>query len=80
MGVLGAGLMGAGIVQVSVDKGYHVILKDTSDAGLMRGMGQVYTGLDTAVKRKRIDAYVAHFVTHILLFYHTLELLDHFTF
>lgn len=56
MGVLGAGLMGAGIVQVTVDKGYQVILKDTAEAGLMRGMGQIYTGLDTAVKRKKIDA------------------------
>lgn len=56
VGVLGAGLMGAGIVQVTVDKGYQVILKDTAEAGLMRGMGQIYTGLDTAVKRKKIDA------------------------
>ncbi|KAG8241896.1 hypothetical protein J6590_076583 [Homalodisca vitripennis] len=48
--------MGAGIAQVSVDKGYNVILKDTSDAGLMRGIGQIYTGLDGGVKRKKIDA------------------------
>jgi len=53
--VLGAGLMGAGIAQVSVDKGYHVILKDTSDAGLSRGTGQIYNGLNAQVKRKKID-------------------------
>nr|CAD7395576.1 unnamed protein product [Timema cristinae] len=29
--VLGAGLMGAGITQVTIDKGYEVILKDTTD-------------------------------------------------
>lgn len=54
IGVLGAGLMGAGIVQVSIDKGYKVIMKDTTDAGLYRGLGQIETGLTNAVKRKRI--------------------------
>ncbi|KAI8042973.1 trifunctional enzyme subunit alpha, mitochondrial [Drosophila gunungcola] len=55
VGVLGAGLMGAGIVQVSVDKGYQVVMKDATDAGLARGIGQVQKGLETAVKRKRIS-------------------------
>lgn len=47
--------MGAGIAHVSVDKGYNVILKDTNDAGLNRGVGQIQTGLNNAVKRKRIN-------------------------
>ena len=55
LGVLGAGLMGAGIVQVTVDKGIKTIMKDASDAGLTRGIGQVQNGLETAVKRKRIS-------------------------
>lgn len=54
VGVLGAGLMGAGIAQVTVDKGYNVILKDTNPAGLARGLGQVQSGLEGAVKRKKI--------------------------
>lgn len=56
VGVLGAGLMGAGIVQVSVDKGYSVVMKDTTDAGLNRGLGQIQTGFENAVKRKRLTA------------------------
>lgn len=55
LGVLGAGLMGAGIVQVTVDKGIKTVMKDASDAGLSRGIGQVQNGLETAVKRKRIS-------------------------
>lgn len=56
IGVLGAGLMGAGIVQVSIDKGYNVIMKDTNSAGLNRGVGQVQNGLQNAIKRRRITA------------------------
>lgn len=36
--------MGAGIAQVTVDKGVHTILKDTTVAGLARGQEQVYKG------------------------------------
>ena len=48
--------MGAGIVQVSVDKGYQVIMKDANDNGLGRGIGQVQKGLENAIRRKRITA------------------------
>lgn len=36
--------MGAGIAQVSVDKGIKTILKDTAQKGLDRGQQQVYKG------------------------------------
>ncbi|GIY33758.1 trifunctional enzyme subunit alpha, mitochondrial [Caerostris darwini] len=55
--VLGAGLMGAGIAQVSIDKSYEVLLKDVSYQSLARGQNQIYKGLDTAVKRKRISTH-----------------------
>lgn len=55
--VLGAGLMGAGIIQVSIDKGYNVVMKDTNSNGLYRGMNQIQKGLESAVKRKRISRY-----------------------
>ncbi|CAH0746973.1 unnamed protein product [Bemisia tabaci] len=56
VGVLGAGLMGAGIVQVSIDKGYNVIMKDATDKGLRRGETQIANGLINGVKRKRLSA------------------------
>ncbi|XP_053982264.1 trifunctional enzyme subunit alpha, mitochondrial [Hylaeus volcanicus] len=53
LAVVGAGLMGAGIVQVSIDKGFAVVMKDTNSAGLYRGINQIQKGLDNAVKRKK---------------------------
>ncbi|XP_044519687.1 trifunctional enzyme subunit alpha, mitochondrial [Gracilinanus agilis] len=55
--VLGAGLMGAGIAQVSVDKGLKTILKDTSIAGLGRGQQQIFKGLDDKVKKKALSSF-----------------------
>ena len=54
LGILGAGLMGAGIAQVTVDKGCHVVMKDTSAKGLARGQNQVFDGLAKSVKRKKM--------------------------
>lgn len=52
--MLGAGLMGAGIAQVSIDKGINVILKDVSVQGIARGEEQIQKGFDQKVKRKKI--------------------------
>uniref|UniRef100_A0A669DTS7 Trifunctional enzyme subunit alpha, mitochondrial n=1 Tax=Oreochromis niloticus TaxID=8128 RepID=A0A669DTS7_ORENI len=57
LAILGAGLMGAGIAQVSVDKGVHTILKDTTVEGLARGEQQVYKGLNDKTKKKRITSF-----------------------
>merc|ERR1712142_853488 len=64
---LGAGLMGAGIAQVSVNKGYTGILKDMSSAGLSRGVNQVQEFLDKGVKRKKMakldaERYMANLI------------------
>ena len=45
--------MGAGIVQVSVDKGMKTIMKDMDQKGLVRGQLQIENGLKTAVKKKK---------------------------
>ncbi|XP_071487761.1 trifunctional enzyme subunit alpha, mitochondrial-like [Diadema antillarum] len=57
LAVLGAGLMGAGVAQVSIDKGMHVLLKDMSLQGLARGEQQIFKGLDGKVKRKRLTSF-----------------------
>lgn len=44
LAILGAGLMGAGIAQVSVEKGLKIIMKDTTLDGLSKGQQQVYKG------------------------------------
>ncbi|XP_074156203.1 trifunctional enzyme subunit alpha, mitochondrial isoform X1 [Sminthopsis crassicaudata] len=55
--ILGAGLMGAGIAQVSVDKGLKTILKDNSIVGLGRGQQQIFKGLDEKVKKKTLTSF-----------------------
>ncbi|XP_047379470.1 trifunctional enzyme subunit alpha, mitochondrial [Sciurus carolinensis] len=57
LAILGAGLMGAGIAQVSVDKGLKTLLKDTTVAGLGRGQQQVFKGLNDKVKKKAITSF-----------------------
>ncbi|KAL6477917.1 hypothetical protein MHYP_G00137520 [Metynnis hypsauchen] len=57
LAILGAGLMGAGIAQVSVDKGINTILKDTTLEGLNRGQQQVYKGLNDKTKKKSITSF-----------------------
>ena len=54
LGVLGAGLMGAGIVQVSIDKGIHTVMKDADLQGLVRGQQQIEKGLKDAVRKKKL--------------------------
>lgn len=56
--MLGAGLMGAGITQVSAQKaGYQVVLYDRDQKGIARGEKQVYTNLNSAVKKKNMTSF-----------------------
>lgn len=54
IGVLGAGLMGAGVAEVSASKGFNVLLKDINVQGLGRGEKQISDNLDARVKRRRM--------------------------
>uniref|UniRef100_A0A2I3GZW5 Trifunctional enzyme subunit alpha, mitochondrial n=1 Tax=Nomascus leucogenys TaxID=61853 RepID=A0A2I3GZW5_NOMLE len=57
LAILGAGLMGAGIAQVSMDKGLKTILKDATLTVLDRGQQQVFKGLNDKVKKKALTSF-----------------------
>ncbi len=54
VGILGAGLMGAGIATVSAQAGLAVRMKDTDDAAVGRGLKYVRDVLDARVRRKSL--------------------------
>jgi len=56
VGVLGAGMMGAGIAFSSASKGIDVVLKDVSLENAEKGKAYSQTLLDKKVKKKRLSA------------------------
>ncbi|EYB81278.1 hypothetical protein Y032_0387g452 [Ancylostoma ceylanicum] len=53
--VVGAGLMGAGIANVTIDKGLKCVLLDMNEKGLERGENQIATHLNGQMKRRKIN-------------------------
>ncbi len=51
VGVLGAGLMGHGIAQVTAQAGYDVVLREVDDATLAKGIGRIEKQLARAVEK-----------------------------
>ena len=51
VGVLGAGLMGHGIAQVTAQAGYDVVLREVDDAALAKGIGKIEKQLARAVEK-----------------------------
>lgn len=55
IGVIGAGLMGNGITQVSAVAGLEVVMVDIATAALDRGMSSLQRSLDKLVDKGRLD-------------------------
>ncbi|MBA0051606.1 3-hydroxyacyl-CoA dehydrogenase family protein [Streptomyces sp. AJS327] len=56
LAVIGAGLMGAGIAQVSAQAGYDVVLRDVTDEALTRGTDGIKASYDKFVAKGKLDA------------------------
>ena len=55
VGVLGAGLMGHGIAQVSAESGYDVVLREVDDGRLEKGIGRIEKQLARAVEKGKAE-------------------------
>lgn len=54
IGVLGAGIMGAGIAQTAAQAGYHVIMRDITDDFVSRGLSNISKNLNRDVQKNRL--------------------------
>ncbi|MEU5430004.1 3-hydroxyacyl-CoA dehydrogenase family protein [Streptomyces olivoreticuli] len=59
LAVIGAGLMGSGIAQVSAQAGWDVVLRDVTDAALQRGTDGIKASYDRFVAKGKLDADAA---------------------
>jgi len=55
--VMGAGLMGAGIAQITAEKGVSVLLKDRNDEAIERGESYMRDNWDKKLKRRRLTKF-----------------------
>src|SRR4051812_32282946 len=56
VGVIGCGLMGSGIVQVTAQAGFDTVVVEANDEFLKRGIGRVTKALDGLVEKGKLDA------------------------
>jgi 3-hydroxybutyryl-CoA dehydrogenase len=56
VGVLGCGLMGAGIAQVSAAAGYKTIVREVNQGALDKGLGRIKKFLDDGVTKGKVTA------------------------
>ena len=56
VGVIGCGLMGSGIVQVTAQAGFETVVIEANDELLARGLGRIKQTLDGLVEKGKIEA------------------------
>jgi len=56
VGVLGCGLMGAGIAEVCARSGYSTVVREVSESLLEKGMGRLHRSMDKAVEKGKLAA------------------------
>jgi 3-hydroxybutyryl-CoA dehydrogenase len=56
VGVLGCGLMGAGIAEVCAKSGYDTIVRELSESLLDKGLARIHRSLDKAVEKGKLEA------------------------
>lgn len=59
LGILGAGLMGAGIAEVTASRNCHIVMKDVTQESLDRGVRQVDKAVRKQVKKRIITSFEA---------------------
>jgi 3-hydroxyacyl-CoA dehydrogenase/enoyl-CoA hydratase/3-hydroxybutyryl-CoA epimerase len=57
IGVIGAGLMGSGIAQVSAENGYNVLLKDRDLAAAAKGRQEIVKQFNDKVKKRILSGF-----------------------
>ncbi|MEU0599067.1 3-hydroxyacyl-CoA dehydrogenase family protein [Streptomyces sp. NPDC006393] len=56
LAVIGAGLMGSGIAQVSAQAGWEVVMRDVTDEALRRGIDGIKASYDKFVSKGKLEA------------------------
>ncbi len=59
IGVLGAGFMGAGITEVSIDNHMNVLLKDINPSTISNGLSAIYGNIKSKLRKKSISSFEA---------------------
>lgn len=55
VGVLGCGIMGHGIAQVSAQTGYHVVVREVDQTTLDKGLGKIRKQLERGVEKGKVE-------------------------
>jgi len=56
IGVIGVGLMGAGVAEVCARAGYDVLVREINDEFLAKGLERIEASMQTAVNRGKLTA------------------------